>query len=208
MRTDGQRADARDNRRRLLAATESLLSTRSTFSLTDLASSAGVSRATTYRNFATSAEAVTAFISDFLGEFEEAVSENGQVTASVEELCVAWGSLVEHRGAALVHVRSTEGFLARVRRDDPVIGRIYRLVRGALEQDVAGSRLASRDLDYAVFLWNLLLDPRELMDLAEHNDLSVAAATLRLTLEFRGWLDRIPGQSASLDVTAAVSPRP
>ncbi len=193
MRADGQRVDARDNRRRLLDATGELLATRSAFSLTDLASSAGVSRATTYRNFTTTAEAITAFISEFLGEFEEAVSENGQVTASIEELCAAWGVLVERRSAALVHVRSTEGFLARVRQDDPVIGRIYRLVRGALEQDPAGSRLASSDLDYAVFLWNLLLDPRELIDLAEHNNLSVADATLRLTLEFRAWLDRIPG---------------
>jgi AcrR family transcriptional regulator len=196
MRVDGRRLDARDNRRRLLAATESLLATRSGFSLAELASSAGVSRATTYRNFASPADAITAFISEFLGEFEETVSENGQVTASVEELCAAWGILVERRSAALVHVRSTEGFLARVRRDDPVIARIYRLVRGALELDAAGSQLAPDDLDYAVFLWNLLLDPRELIDLAEHNDLSVADATLRLTDEFRAWLDRMPSTSS------------
>ncbi len=194
MRVDGQRSDAQTNRRRLFDATESLLATQGTFSLTELAGEAGVSRATTYRNFASANEAVAAFIGEFLSEFEGAISDEGKVVANVEEVCVAWGDLVENRSSALVQVRSTEGFLARMRSGDSIICRIDALVRAAISLDDHGRTLSESDLDYAVFLWNLLLDPRELLDLAEHSGSTVGEATLRLSAEFSACLRRMPSK--------------
>ncbi|MFV1991603.1 MAG: TetR/AcrR family transcriptional regulator [Acidimicrobiales bacterium] len=196
MRVDGQRSDAQTNRRRLIDATEALLATQGSFTLTDLATEAGVSRATTYRNFASPNDAVTAFISEFLSEFEDAISDEGSVVANIEEVCLAWGDLVERRSSALVKVRSTEGFLARTRSGDSIICRIDALVRAAILLDDHGSTLSQSDLDYAVFLWNLLLDPRELLDLGEHCEANVRAATLRMSAEFMACLRRIPGQES------------
>lgn len=190
MRTDGQRADAQDNRRRLIVAVGTLLTRRGELTLTELAAEADVSRATTYRNFPTTAAAIEAFIDDFLTHFEGAVSEQAESAigddplAPITTLCAAWGELVDRRSRALAHVRSTEGFLTRLRRGDPIIGRIHRIVRAAIDDTIAGGALPKLDADYAVFLWNMLLDPRELLDLAEHNGQSVPEATAQLTNDY------------------------
>ncbi|MFV1990119.1 MAG: hypothetical protein ACC652_05205, partial [Acidimicrobiales bacterium] len=91
-------------------------------------------------------------------------------------------------------VRSTEGFLARIRAGDSIICRIDALVRAAISLDEHGRTLCEDELDYSVFLWNLLLDPRELLDLAEHSGSTVGEATLRLGAEFSACLRRIPAQ--------------
>ena len=188
MRTNGQRADAQDNRRRLIAAVGRLLARQGTLTITEVAAEAGVSRSTTYRNFSTPEAAIEAFIDDFLTDFESAVADIDPSSEDPLErlttLCVAWGELVDARSHALVHVRSTEGFLSRVRQGDPIIGRIYRIIRTAVDDVMADGGLGNVDPDYAVFLWNLLLDPRELLDLAQHNDQSIPEATAKLTADY------------------------
>ncbi len=186
MRIDGSRADAVDNRERLIDAVGRLLAEAPTFSLTELADCAGVSRATTYRNFSGSGDAVDAYISRFLTDFENEVAAlaQGRDLDRLVGLCRAWAALVSDRSQALVHVRSTEGFLTRAKRGDPIIGRIHRLVRAELAHAMEAGALPESDLDYAVFLWNLLLDPRELVDLAEHLDTSIARAAERLATDF------------------------
>lgn len=194
MRNTGRRADAQDNRRRLLDAVGRLLAGQGTLTLTELAAEAGVSRATTYRNFATPAAAIDAFVEAFITEFETAVAGPTDSTVdgpdgtdplqALSHLCAAWGELVDQYSHALIHVRSTEGFLARARADDPIIGRIYRLVRSTVDHAMARGTITGIDPDYAVFLWNLLLDPRELLDLAEHNHQTIPEATAQLTTDY------------------------
>ncbi len=193
MRSTGERADAVDNRHELVAAVGRLLASSGTLTLTELAAEAGVSRSTTYRNFDSPAAAIDAYVDDFLTEFEIAAGRDATTSsdADVTEpagrligICRAWGVVVGQRSHALVHVRSTEGFLARVRRGDPVIGRIHTLVRAAVVDAVNEGAIHTNDFDYAVFLWNLLLDPRELVDLAEDTNQSIAQATERLTNDY------------------------
>ncbi len=175
-----------ENREQLIEAVGQLLARAGTFTLTELAEHAGVSRATTYRNFSDPGAAIDAFIAQFLTEFETEVAALPTVQGlnRLVGLCQAWARLVEARSPALLHVRSTEGFLSRARRDDPIIGRIHRLVRAVLTEAMVAGALPATDLDYAVFLWNLLLDPRELVDLAEHQGTSVAQAAERLTTDY------------------------
>lgn len=186
MRTSGQRTDARLNRQRLLAAVGRLLAESGRLTLAELAVEAGVSRSTTYRNFDGPNEAIDAYIADFLTDFEAAVntSELEDSLLRLHELCNAWGRLVQERSHALVHVRSVEGYLARARREDPIIGRIHGIITRAVATAVADGQLPPVDLDYAAFLWNLLLDPRELLDLAVHRDQSVQQVTEALTADY------------------------
>lgn len=187
MRRDGSRVDAQDNRDRLISGVGRLLAAAGSFNLTELAEEAGVSRSTTYRNFSAPTDAIDAFIDQFLTEFEADVASAATTNSPLEHLvilCRAWGRLVDERSHALVHVRSTEGFLSRVRRRDPIIGRIHRLVRSAVVEAMEREELPNSDPDYAVFLWNLLLDPRELLDLAEHRGQRVTEAAELLTSEF------------------------
>lgn len=186
MRSAGSRVDAVENRDRLIEAVGQLLAGVGTFTLTELADHAGVSRATTYRNFSTLDDAIDAFIAQFLSGFEAEVAAmpTGMPLDRLEGLCRAWARLVDERSRALVHVRSTEGFLSRAARDDPIIGRIHRLVRATVVDAMTAGVLPESDPDYAVFLWNLLLDPRELLDLAEHRSTSVAQAAEQLTKDY------------------------
>ena len=197
MRTNGQRADAQNNRRRLIDAAGRLLARHGSLTLTELAAESGVSRSTTYRNFPTPSAAIESFIEDFLNDFESAViahstAEDSDPLGRLTDLCTAWGNLVEERRHALVHVRSTEGFLARVRRGEPIIGRIHRIVRTTIEDTISRGGLPDIDPDYAVFLWNLLLDPRELLDLAEHNNQTLTWATQQLTSDYLRLLQATP----------------
>lgn len=171
MRTDGSRIDAAENRARLVEGVGLVLERDGAVTLTELARVSGVSRATTYRNFSTADDAVLAYIDGFLASVEAEV-DDGDSLRTVTEI---WGRRVAERSPALVHVRSTEGFLARVRRKEPMIERIDRLVRRAIATDPSLS-LSGPDLDVAVFLWNSLLDPRELLDLAEHLGCTVPEA--------------------------------
>jgi hypothetical protein len=175
-----------DNRDQLIDAVARLLSDATTFTLTELADCAGVSRATTYRNFSAPSDAIDAFISRFLTDFEIEVTAlpHGKNLERLVGLCRAWARLVDDRSQALVHVRSADGFLTRAKRDDPIIGRIHRLVRVNLADAMAAGALPESDLDYAVFLWNLLLDPRELADLAEHLNTSIPRAAEQLTTDY------------------------
>ena len=194
VRSDGSRIDARGNRSELIDAVGRLLAGGGAFTLSALADEARVSRATAYRNFSEPAEAIDAYVEAFLVEFEADVASNASSDPlqRLVDLCGAWGRLVEERSLALIHVRSTEGFLARVRRGDPAIAWIHGLVRAAIV-DVIDDRAAADgdpdfDPDYGVFLWNILLDPRDLLDLAEHRNEKVTAAAARLTDEFIGLL--------------------
>ncbi|TPW11751.1 MAG: TetR family transcriptional regulator [Acidimicrobiaceae bacterium] len=165
-----------ENRERLIAAVGRLLAAQGSVTLSEVAAEAGVSRATAYRNFDSSDDAILAYIAAFLDEFEESTDS----VDSLRDLCSVWGRLVADRGYALVHVRSTEGFLARLRRSDPVISRIDRVVRRVLAAD-AEFAVAEAAHDRAVFVWNALLDPRELLDLAEHANTTVEIAADAMT---------------------------
>jgi len=197
MRKTGQRIDAQTNRRRLVDTVGRLLARQGTLTLTQLATESGVSRSTTYRNFATPTAAIEAFIDEFLTEFEPAVTTKPATSSDplqqLTDLCTRWGMLVEERSHALIHVRSTEGFLARVRRGDPIIGRIHRIVSNTIEDAIDQGGLPALDVDYAVFLWNLLLDPRELLDLAEHRNQSITQATHELTTDYLNMLQHFTG---------------
>lgn len=192
VRSNGSRSDAKNNREQLLWATGQLLGQQGSVTLSELAKLSGVSRSTTYRNFSTSQAAIDAYIDEFLTDFE-AVTESNRTTGAVSGtdhwralrlVCHSWGELVALRSEALIHVRSTDGFLSRVRDADPVISRIHGLVRTAIANgwppNIAGTP-SDRQLDYGVFLWNLLTDPRELLDLASHENITVQEATTILT---------------------------
>lgn len=188
MRSDGSRPDAVRNRQRLIDCVGELLASGEPVTLSAVSEKSGVSRATTYRNFESAADAIDTYIGEFLGEFEDAVSTEGAVTASLDEATAAWGDLVAIRSIALTHVRSTEGFLARVHRGEPLISRIDRVIRTALAHEPGFETASDAQLDYGVFLWNLLLDPREMLDLAQATGVSIARATEQLSKTYRAAL--------------------
>ncbi len=192
-RAERARADAVHNRRRLVDAVGTLLARGEVVSLSALADEAGLSRSTCYRNFSEPSEAIEAYVDDFISDFERAATHEGGAPRSIEDVTRTWGELVGGRSHALVHVRSAEGFLARVRRGEPIISRIHRILHDSIGADGRFGPLTPTELDDAAFLWNLLLDPREILDLAADRTASVDDATRWLGAHFMVSLAHLAG---------------
>ncbi|BCW84052.1 TetR/AcrR family transcriptional regulator [Paenarthrobacter ureafaciens] len=184
------RSDTQRNRRQLVKAAGQLFaSRRGPISMTDVAKHAEISTATAYRHFAS--------VEDILAEYRFGVGEKlrdfslkQQELTGVELLTVVsrkWVDLVTRHGGAMLYTRSGEGYLARLRS-----GAFYLTVQAdALERPL---REACEELglppigDEAMFLWNILFDPREILDLINTVGLSKDQATRRLIAALRGAL--------------------
>nr|WP_279497819.1 hypothetical protein [Actinomadura rubrisoli] len=85
--------------------------------------------------------------------------------ALFEDVVREWGRLLTVYGTATIHLRSRQGFLERPRGGDEVIG----AVRDAWERPVRSVMRAldvpDDQFDYALFLNNIIFDPREVLDL-------------------------------------------
>ncbi|MFF2840616.1 TetR/AcrR family transcriptional regulator [Paenarthrobacter sp. NPDC057981] len=184
------RSDTQRNRRQLVKAAGQLFaSRRGPISMTDVAKQAEISTATAYRHFAS--------VEDILAEYRFGVGEKlrdyslkQQEASGVELLTMVsrkWVDLVTRHGGAMLYTRSGEGYLARLRS-----GAYYLTVQAdALERPL---REAVEELglpavgDEAMFLWNILFDPREILDLINTVGLTKDQATVRLISALKGAL--------------------
>ncbi|MGP0223250.1 MULTISPECIES: TetR/AcrR family transcriptional regulator [unclassified Paenarthrobacter] len=184
------RSDTQRNRRQLVKAAGQLFaSRRGPISMTDVAKHAEISTATAYRHFPS--------VEDILAEYRFGVGEKlrdfslkQQELSGVELLTTVsrkWVDLVTRHGGAMLYTRSGEGYLARLRS-----GAFYLTVQAdALERPL---REACEELglppigDEAMFLWNILFDPREILDLINTVGLTKDQATARLIAALKGAL--------------------
>ncbi|MFJ4029697.1 TetR/AcrR family transcriptional regulator [Paenarthrobacter sp. NPDC089989] len=184
------RSDTQRNRRQLVKAAGQLFaSRRGPISMTDVAKHAEISTATAYRHFPS--------VEDILAEYRFGVGEKlrdyslkQQELTGVELLTAVsrkWVDLVTRHGGAMLYTRSGEGYLARLRS-----GAFYLTVQAdALERPL---REACEELglppigDEAMFLWNILFDPREILDLINTVGLTKDQATARLIAALKGAL--------------------
>ncbi|WP_125610456.1 TetR/AcrR family transcriptional regulator [Specibacter cremeus] len=183
------RSDTQRNRRQLVKAAGRLFAgTTAPISMSDLAKAAEISPATAYRHFAS--------VEDVLAEFRFGVGEklrdfSVKQSASGLDLLDAvsrkWIALVVRHGGAMVHTRSGEGYLARLDA-----GAYYLTIQAeALERplteacDELGIAHLGRE---AMFLWNILFDPREIFDLRDTLHLAEDQIGTRLLAALRGAL--------------------
>jgi AcrR family transcriptional regulator len=183
------RRDTLRNRRQLIRSAVTLLEDPGRqVSLTDIANHAEVSPATAYRQFASVEEILDAFRSDVgsqLLEFSRHQTGSGeQRLAAVSRY---WVELVLHHGAAMVQHRSPRGYLERLWHDTGYLEVQADSVRLPLAEAMADWGL--RDIgDEAVFLWNILFDPREIFDLRNTVGLSATQIGTQLLAALRGAL--------------------
>jgi AcrR family transcriptional regulator len=183
------RSDTERNRRNLIQAAVRLSTrTDSAVNMTEVAREAEVSPATAYRQFAS--------VEDILGEYRFEVGcrmrDYGRTLEStgldrLAALCSCWVNLVVEHGGAMVTTRSRRGYLERLREDT-----LYLTVQAeALEQAVRESadELGIPDVgDEALFLWNLLFDPREILELMDTVGMDRDEVSAQLFAAYRGAL--------------------
>lgn len=186
------RKDARRNREILISAAEAVLR-RSPNSVTMalVAKEAGLSTATAYRYFPTLDDLLTTFLREIivrLRDFSHDRTTRGH--GLYEEVVGEWIRLVETHGCGMVQVRSRRGYLERLRHHDPVITAVReaweRPVRAVMRRD----GVPDQEFEFALFLHNLIFDPREILDLLAYG-LDEEAVRMRLTFAYygalRGW---------------------
>ncbi|MDI2034170.1 TetR/AcrR family transcriptional regulator [Paenarthrobacter nitroguajacolicus] len=187
----GLRMDMQRNRMALVDAAGRLFGAGRSATMTEIAAEAGISSATAYRHFASVEDVLAAYrfeVGQELLEFSRIQCSEGMELLTA--VCTKWVELVVQHGESMVHTRSAEGYLARVRA-----GAYYLTVQAeALERPLEE---ASRALgiqhpgDEALFLWNSFFDPREIYDLIRTLDLTAAQVSARLvrtyTAALTGW---------------------
>jgi AcrR family transcriptional regulator len=187
----GLRVDMQRNRMLLVEAAGRLFRTGRSATMSDVAAAAGISSATAYRHFTSVEDILAAYrfeVGRELLEFSRSLEAEG--LALLNAVCSKWVDLVVQHGESMVHTRSPEGYLARVRG-----GAYYLTVQAeALARPLEE---ASRELgtphpgDEALFLWNSFFDPREICDLIRSLGLSADQASARLVRTFTaaltGW---------------------
>lgn len=182
------RSDTLRNRKHIIRSAGRLFAEGRQATMADIARAAEVSTATAYRHFASVDEVLARFRFDVGSELLD-FSQEQQATGLelLRLVSTKWVQLVVAHGKAMVHTRSGEGYLARLRT-------------GATHLTVQADALslALRDTclelgvgdpgDEAMFLWNILFDPREIFDLIETLGLSPEDTARRLVATLVGAL--------------------
>ena len=188
-RTRSRRSDSVRNRKRLLDATgEALLQEPDEVSIPAVAARAGLSVATAYRYFPSLDDLLLSYMRRVIVELRDYSHDCPKTgTALFEDVAAHWAGQVRLRGAAIVQLRSRRGFLRRLHEGDELAS----IVRDAWERPIRGvlrqQEVPDEHFDHALFLYNLLFDPREVLDLID-TGLNEQEAVRRLTASYYGAL--------------------
>jgi AcrR family transcriptional regulator len=175
----------------LQAVGEMLVTDPSAVTMPLVAERAGLSVATAYRYFSSLDTLINAYLLSTLAELRNYSHDCPKTGIALFEDVVAERiRLVHLYGAAAVQIRSRQGFLTRLRSQDEVI----LAVRDIWERPIRGVTrhfgLPDEHFDHALFLHNIIFDPREILDLIS-DGLSEHATIQRLTRAYygalRGW---------------------
>ncbi|KPM51291.1 TetR family transcriptional regulator [Frankia sp. R43] len=191
------RSDFLASRRDLLDAVGRLLARNGRrFSLVDLAAEAGVSTATAYRHFTDVHDALDVYylqLIDVLVTDIRALSTGDDHLGNFEVVCEVWVRSVARWGRAAVHVRSAQGYLARLRGQDDLVSRLHEVLAPVLVGLAETGVLPPQEAEYAVLLWASVFDERVIVDLLDTLGWSVEQVAQKLTasalrmLGYTGW---------------------
>jgi predicted Rossmann fold nucleotide-binding protein DprA/Smf involved in DNA uptake len=101
-----------------------------------------------------------------------------------------WVDLCLVHGPATVHMRSRRGYLERLREGaDYLVALRDALLRPILQAaEMQGLEHDVHDEERALFLWNIIFDPREILDLHSQMSLTAAQCTEQLLAAIQGAL--------------------
>jgi AcrR family transcriptional regulator len=203
------RSDTARNRRALVHAAGRLFAaTTDPVTMAESAREVEVSTATAYRQFTSVEEVLSAFrysVGLELREYAETLTGPG--TERLLAVSRRWVDLVVEHGRAMVGHRSPQGYLERLRS-----GVEYLTVQAdALAEPLAETavQMGLPNLgDEALFLWNVLFDPREILDLVDTVGLSPTQTAERLTATLRGALAGWAQQRGASEDPPPAAPAP
>lgn len=157
---------ARNNRAILKAAGEIIQVDPSSLTIQAVAERSELSVPTVYRYYASADALLGSYMVEVDAQIRDFSHDCDAPGAQLfDDVLAEWGRIVEVYGPGLVQIRSRRGFLERLSSGDTAIN----LVREAWERPIRRLLRANRiDDEYflsALFLFNMMFDPRELLDL-------------------------------------------
>ncbi|MHA6622479.1 TetR/AcrR family transcriptional regulator [Pseudonocardia sp. DLS-67] len=187
------RSDTRRNRRRLLEALGQIArEAPDQLTMKDVANRAEIGPATAYRYYSTLDDVLAAYV---LGVVEELRDFGAGSSAAGRPLFDAvvdrWIDLLAEHGPVMVQLRSRRGFLERLHDGNETIAMVREAWRRPVEGLLADLGLPAQMLEHALFLNNMMYDPREIHDLLQEAGMTRREVTTRLTEAYlgalRGW---------------------
>lgn len=187
------RSDTRRNIKRLVwSVGEVVRENPTSVTMNAIAAKAEIAPATAYRYFSSVellVEAYTVEMVTELGDFGESSDETG--SDLYRAVLAQWFELIVEHGRAMVHLRSRRGFLDRLHHEDALIAQVRRAWEHPVRELLAAEGIDASHYEMAMFLCNILTDPREMLDLAEHVDIdrdeAVTALCRTVVGAIRGW---------------------
>lgn len=183
------RADSERNRQQLIdAAGEVLMVARGQVSLSTIAKHAGLAPATAYRHFASLDDLLAAYLRGVvqkLNEYAAKLDLGG--SELLEAICRHWIDLVLVHGPAMVRMRSREGYLQRLHAGTDYVVTQRQTFDRAIRETLAEWELPDLG-DRGLLLWNVLFDPREILDLLNTTGMSKFEIGDHMVAAFEGAL--------------------
>ncbi|WP_229796002.1 TetR/AcrR family transcriptional regulator [Saccharothrix coeruleofusca] len=187
------RSDTLRNRRRLLEAVGELArEAPDELTMQAIAARAEIGPATAYRYYSSMEEVLAAYVLSVVEELKDFTAKStAQGRPLFDAVVDRWVDLLAEHGPALVQLRSRRGYLERLHDGNEIIAAMRDAwgppVRGLL----ADIGLPEEMLEHALFLNNMIFDPREVQDLLRETSLSRREVITRLTEAYcgalRGW---------------------
>lgn len=184
------RSDTRRNRRRLLEAVGELArEAPDELTMQAVASRAEIGPATAYRYYSSMDDVLEAYVLSVveqLRDFSETSTAEGRPL--FDAVVDKWVDLLAEHGPALVQLRSRRGYLERLHAGNEIIVAMRDAWSGPVRGLLDDLGLPQGMLEYALFLGNMIFDPREIQDLSRETRLSRREVVTRLSEAYRGAL--------------------
>ena len=182
------RSDTRRNRRRLIAAAgEVVRSEGRDASMQAIAASAEIGLATAYRYFSSVDELMAAYVLEIVEDLERFTADCPLGGTQLFESALAhWVRLVIAHGPVMVELRSTRGLFERLHDDDELMSTVRNAWSRAIDEVLRSADLPADAAGQALFLVNILADPREILDLHHTVRLTKAAIVASIVAAFLG----------------------
>ncbi|SPT64096.1 MULTISPECIES: TetR/AcrR family transcriptional regulator [Actinomadura] len=187
------RSDTRRNRRRLLEAVGDLArEAPDQLTMQAVASRAEIGPATAYRYYSSIEDVLAAYVLSVVEELRDfSAASTAEGRPLFDSVVDKWMDLLAEHGPALVRLRSRRGYLERLHAGNEIIAATREAWTGPVRGLLDDIGLPDDMIEYALFLANMIFDPREIQDLLQETDLSRREVVTRLTEAYggalRGW---------------------
>lgn len=159
-----------------------------------IAERAELSVATAYRFFPSLSELRSEYLKsviEMLAEYSERSQEQGHLL--FDDVLAEWLRLQAKFGDAIISLRSKEGYLSRLHNGESVISTVRRAWEEPVRQLLVDLDIDDMEIEDALYLHNILFDPRDVKDLRAERGWSEGEIRRRLTSAFcallRSWTD-------------------